>query len=104
MYAVVRTGGKQYRVAPGDVIRVEKLEGHVGDPIQLSEVLLLAGGEQLQLGRPHVAGAAVRAEIVEHGRDRKVMIFKYRRRKRYRRKAGHRQPFTAIKITEIAAG
>jgi large subunit ribosomal protein L21 len=102
MYAVVRTGGKQYRVAPGDVIRVEKLPGDVGGQVDLDQVLLLADGDKLEIGRPVVAGARVRGEIVEQGRAPKILIFKYKRRKRYRRKAGHRQPYTAIKVTEIA--
>lgn len=101
MYAVVKTGGKQYQVSPGDTIQVEKLEGNQGDAVQLQEVLLLADGEAITLGRPLIEGAVVSAEILDQDRHRKVIIYKYKRRKRYRRKAGHRQPFTALKITGI---
>ena len=104
MYAVVKTGGKQYRVQTGQTIRVEKLEGDVGHKVDLADVLLVADGEKLAVGQPLVAGARVRAEIVKQGKERRVIIFNYRRRKRYRRKQGHRQPFTALKITAIEAG
>lgn len=104
MYAVVKTGGKQYRVAEGDKIQVEKLQGDPGDQIELNDVLLVVDGEQIVLGRPMVEGASVSAEVVEQDRHRKVLVFKFRRRKRYRRKAGHRQPFTTLKITGIVAG
>ena len=93
MYAVIKTGGKQYRVAKGDKIFVEKLPGNVGDAVSFDEVLLV-GGEALKLGKPLVGGAKVEAKIVEHGRGEKIIIFKFRRRKNYRRKTGHRQPFT----------
>ena len=102
MYAVIKTGGKQYRVAKGDKISVEKLPGNVGDAISFDEVLLL-GGESLKLGKPLVSGAKVEAKILEHGRGEKVIIFKFRRRKNYHRKTGHRQPFTTVQITEIKA-
>ncbi|HEY1955110.1 MAG TPA: 50S ribosomal protein L21 [Polyangiaceae bacterium] len=100
MYAVIKTGGKQYRVKQGDKIFVEKLPGNVGDAVAFEEVLLL-GGESLKLGKPIVSGAKVAGTIVEHGRGEKVIIFKFRRRKNYRRKTGHRQPFTAVQITDI---
>ena len=100
MYAVIKTGGKQYRVAKGDKISVEKLPGNVGDAISFDEVLLL-GGESLKLGKPLVSGAKVEAKILEHGRGEKVIIFKFRRRKNYRRKTGHRQPFSTVQITDI---
>lgn len=103
MFAVVKTGGKQYRVAKGDTIKVEKLQGEVGDKIALSDVLMVADGDAVQVGRPLVAGARVEAEIVDQGRHPKIIIFKMRRRKNYRRKAGHRQPFTALRIVEIGA-
>ena len=93
MYAVIKTGGKQYRVAKGDKIFVEKLEGNVGDAVSFDQVLLL-GGDAIKLGKPLVSGAKVEAKILEHGRGEKVIIFKFRRRKNYRRKTGHRQPFT----------
>jgi large subunit ribosomal protein L21 len=100
MYAVIKTGGKQYRVQAGDKIFVEKLPGNVGDAVSFDQVLML-GGEALKLGKPLVSGAKVEAKILEHGRGEKVIIFKFRRRKNYRRKTGHRQPFTALQITDI---
>jgi large subunit ribosomal protein L21 len=102
MYAVIKTGGKQYRVSEGSRLRVEKLPGAAGDKVDFSEVLML-GGEKLVVGKPIVAGAKVNAEIMAQGRDKKVIVFKIRRRKRYRRKNGHRQPFTELKITGISA-
>ena len=104
MYAVVKTGGKQYRVETGQTIRVERLEGDVGKKVEIADVLLVADGEKVVIGRPLVAGARVRAEIVKQGKERRLIVFNYRRRKRYRRKQGHRQPFTALKITAIEAG
>jgi large subunit ribosomal protein L21 len=100
MYAVIKTGGKQYRVAKGDKLRVEKLPGNVGDTVTFGEVLLI-GGESLKLGKPLVAGAKVEAKVVAQDRAKKIIVFKFRRRKNYRRKAGHRQPFTALEITNI---
>jgi len=100
MYAVIKTGGKQYRVAPGDKVRVEKLAGNVGDTITFGEVLLI-GGETLQVGRPLLSGAKVEAKITAQDRAKKIIVFKFRRRKNYRRKNGHRQPFTALEITGI---
>jgi large subunit ribosomal protein L21 len=102
MYAVIRTGGKQYRVEPGATIRVEKLEGEAGKVLEFGEVLLVGDGDNVTVGAPHVAGAKVTAEIVAQGRGEKLLVFKFRRRKQYRRKNGHRQSFTALKITEIA--
>jgi large subunit ribosomal protein L21 len=99
MFAVIRTGGKQYKVANGDVLSVEKLEGAAGDKVEISDVLM-AGGK---IGAPLLAGAKVLAEIVKQFRDDKVIIFKKRRRHNYRRKKGHRQYLTEIKITEIKA-
>lgn len=99
MFAVIRTGGKQYKVANGDVISVEKLEGTAGDKVEISEVLM-AGNK---IGAPLLSGAMVLAEIVKQFRDDKVVIFKKRRRHNYRRKKGHRQYLTEIKITEIKA-
>jgi large subunit ribosomal protein L21 len=100
MYAVIKTGGKQYRVAQGDKVRVEKLPGSVGDTITLSDVLLVSG-DAIKIGRPLVAGAKVEAKIVAQDRAKKIIVFKFRRRKNYRRKNGHRQPFTALEITGI---
>jgi large subunit ribosomal protein L21 len=102
MYAVFKTGGKQYRAQPGETVRVEKLPGSVGDAVTLDQVLLV-GGEALTVGRPLVKGAKVEAKIVDQGLGKKIIIFKFRRRKNYRRKTGHRQPFTALEITNIVA-
>ncbi len=101
MYAVIKTGGKQYRVAQGDKLRVEKLAGNVGDTITLGEVLLVGEGDGVKVGSPIVGGAKVQAKIVAQDRGPKIIIFKFRRRKNYRRKTGHRQPFTALEITSI---
>jgi large subunit ribosomal protein L21 len=102
MYAVIKTGGKQYRVSEGDRLRVEKLEGAVGDTVNFAEVLML-GGETVSIGLPLVSGAQVNAEIVSQGLGKKIIVFKMRRRKRYRNKNGHRQPFTELKINGITA-
>ena len=102
MYAVIKTGGKQYRVTEGQRLRVEKLGGQPGEAVEFKEVLLI-GGDSLKIGQPLVAGATVRAEIVAHARDKKIIVFKFRRRKNYRRKMGHRQPYTELKITGIKA-
>jgi large subunit ribosomal protein L21 len=101
MYAVIKTGGKQYRVTQGDRLRVEKLPGNVGDTVTLSEVLLVGAGEGVKVGSPLVGGAKVQAKIVAQDRGPKIIVFKFRRRKNYRRKTGHRQPFTALEITGI---
>jgi large subunit ribosomal protein L21 len=104
MYAVFKTGGKQYRVAQGDKVRVEKLPGNVGDAVSFAEVLLIGGAvaaEGMKIGRPVVSGAKVEAKIVAQDRAKKIVVFKFRRRKNYRRKNGHRQPFTALEITGI---
>ncbi|MGC8535919.1 MAG: 50S ribosomal protein L21 [Rhizomicrobium sp.] len=103
MFAVIRTGGKQYKVAKDDVLSVEKLEGEAGAAVTFADVLML-GGETVRAGAPLVGGASVMAEIVEQGRGEKVVAFKKRRRKDSRRKRGHRQHFTKVKITEIHAG
>jgi large subunit ribosomal protein L21 len=102
MYAVIKTGGKQYRVSEGDRLRVEKLEGAVGDKLEVSEVLML-GGEKVAVGAPLVAGAKVNFQIIAQGLGKKIIVFKMRRRKRFRRKNGHRQPFTELKVTGISA-
>lgn len=101
MYAVIKTGGKQYRVSQGDRLRVEKLAGNVGDSVTLHEVLLVGAGDGVKVGAPLVSGAKVEAKIVAQDRSPKVIIFKFRRRKNYRRKTGHRQPFTALEVTSI---
>ena len=102
MYAVIKTGGKQYKVAQGDRLRVEKLAANVGETVTFDQVLLV-GGEALKIGAPLVAGAKVEAKVVAHDREKKIIVFKFRRRKNYRRKNGHRQPFTALEITGIKA-
>jgi len=102
MYAVFKTGGKQYRVAAGDQVRVEKLPGNAGDTVTFDQVLMV-GGEALKLGKPLVGGAKVEAKIVTQGLGKKLIVFKFRRRKNYRRKNGHRQPFTALQIVNIVA-
>ena len=103
MYAVIKTGGKQYNVAAGDKLKVEKLVGDVGSKVVIDKVLLIADGENTTIGAPLVAGAKVNATVVSHGRADKVMIFKFRRRKHYRKTQGHRQSFTEIQIDTIAA-
>ena len=102
MYAVIKTGGKQYRVAKGDRLRVEKLAGNVGDTVTFGEVLLVGDGDGVKVGTPTVGGAKVEAKILGQDRAKKIIIFKFRRRKNYRRKSGHRQPFTALEITGVA--
>lgn len=101
MFAVIQTGGKQYTVAPGDEISVEKLEGKAGDNIVIEHVLMLGGDKGVTVGAPHVEGASVVAELVENARDKKIIVFKKRRRQNYRRKAGHRQWFSKLRISEI---
>ncbi len=100
MFAVIKTGGKQYRVAAEDVLKIEKIKGEPGEIVQLGDVLVV-GGDNVTLGAPTVAGATVAAEVLEQGRGPKVIAFKKRRRKNSRRKRGHRQEFTLLRITEI---
>jgi large subunit ribosomal protein L21 len=103
MYAVIKTGGKQYRVTEGQKLRVEKLPGDPGKEITFDEVLLLGGEAGAKIGQPLVGGAKVSAKIAVQDRDEKLIIFKFRRRKNYRRKNGHRQPFTDVVITSITS-
>lgn len=103
-YAVIQTGGKQYRVAPGDIITVEKLEGDPGTELAFNEVLLASQGGAVKIGSPTLAGASVTAEIVEQGRAAKILVFKKKRRKKYRRRQGHRQYETRIRVGEIRMG
>ena len=103
MYAIVRTGGKQYQVEAGDTLRVEKLQGEVGDTVELVEVLLVVDGETVTIGQPQVDGAKVVAKIVEQGRHKKVIVFKKRKRQGYQVKNGHRQMYTALTIETISA-
>ncbi len=102
MYAIIKTGGKQYKVTKGDVIRVEKLEAEAGKKIKLDEVLMI-GGDKPAVGSPILKGASVEAEVVEQTRNKKIIIFKKKRRHNYRRKNGHRQPVSILKITDIKA-
>lgn len=101
-YAIIRTGGKQYRVAPGDTLRVEALAGDVGSTVEFGEVLLSSSDDRLQVGTPLVEGAKVTGTIIEQGRAKKVLIFKKKRRKNYRRRRGHRQSVTTVRVTAIA--
>ena len=103
MYAIIRTGGKQYQVAEGDRLRVEKLNGEVGDSVELDDVLLVADGEAIKVGQPVVEGAKVTARIVEQGKGKKIIVFKKKRRKGYKMKQGHRQLYTALEIQGISA-
>lgn len=103
MYAVIKTGGKQYRVSEGDLLRIEKISGDIGELIEFDDVLLIAGDEQVDIGRPRLKDSRVIGEIVEHGQGRKILIFKSRRRKGYRKKQGHRQQHTVLRIKEIRA-
>ena len=103
MYAVVRTGGKQLRVEAGDAVRVEKLEGAVGDRVELDEVLLVGGDGEARIGTPLVEGAKVVGVITAQGRGEKITVFKMKRRKGYRRKQGHRQSYTEVRVESINA-
>lgn len=103
MYAVIRTGGKQYRVSEGEVVKVEKLAGEVGDKISLGDVLFVGGNGEVKIGSPLVADAKVTGEIVGQGRAKKIRVFKKKRRKSYSRQKGHRQYQTTLKITAIEA-
>ena len=103
MYAVVSTGGKQYRVQKGETLRVEKIPGEVGSKVTFDKVLMVADGESIRVGQPLIEKAAVQASIVEQDKAKKILVFKYKRRKRYRRRKGHRQPYTAIRIDGIEA-
>lgn len=104
MYAVIATGGKQYKVSEGDTIRVEKLPGDVGTPITLDRVLMFSDGESVTIGQPVLPDVEVNGRIVEQGRAKKILVMKYKRRKGYRRKQGHRQYVTGLKIDSIKRG
>ena len=103
MYAVVNSGGKQYKVQKGEILRVEKIPGEVGSAVTFDRVLMFSDGENVSIGQPVLDNVAVKGHIVEQGRAKKIIVFKYKRRKRYRRKQGHRQPYTAIQIDDIEA-
>jgi large subunit ribosomal protein L21 len=101
MYAVIKAGGKQYKVSEGDVIKIEKVAGETGETVELQEVLLVADSEQIRIGQPLVAEAKVIGNIISQGKGKKIFIFKAKKRKGYRKKQGHRQTFTSVKIAKI---
>ena len=102
MYAIMKTGGKQYKVGEGNIIKVEKLPAEVGEKITFEEIIFLTDGEgNVKIGDPNISGARVIAEVLEQGRAKKIVVYKYKRRKNYHKKQGHRQPFTKIKIEKI---
>lgn len=103
MYAVVKTGGKQYVVSEGDFLKIEKLPGDVGSEVVFDQVLLVSKDGELQVGRPTIQSASVKGTIVEQGREKKIIVFKMKRRKGYRRKQGHRQAYTGVKVDSIQA-
>jgi len=102
MYAVIKTGGKQYKVSEGDLLKVEKIDGAVGETVEIDQVLMV-GGAEVKLGTPLVPGAKVKAQIVAQEKDKKIVVFKSKRRKGYRKKYGHRQPITRLKVAAIEA-
>ena len=104
MYAVIESGGKQHRVEPGEVLKLEKLEAEAGATVDFDKVMLIGEAGDIKIGTPYVEGGKVSAEVVAHGRHDKVTIVKMKRRKHYRRQAGHRQWFTQVKITDISGG
>jgi len=101
MYAIVDSGGKQYKAQEGEILRVEKLAGEVGDSVSFDKILMFSDGDDINIGTPLLEDVAVSGHIVEQGKAKKIIVFKYKRRKRYRRKRGHRQQFTAVKINSI---
>ena len=103
MYAVVNSGGKQYKIQQGEILRVEKISGDVGSPVTFDRVLMFSDGENVNIGKPLLDSVSVEGHIVEQGKAKKIIIFKYKRRKRFRRKNGHRQEFTAVLIDSIKA-
>lgn len=104
MYAVFRTGGKQYRASAGDTLKVEKLDAEEGASIQFEEVLMVGEGDSVTVGKPFVDGGAVAAKVLKQDKDKKVEVIKFRRRQNYRRTKGHRQPYTLIEITDVSGG
>ncbi|HLR46519.1 MAG TPA: 50S ribosomal protein L21 [Deinococcales bacterium] len=101
MYAIIRAGGKQYRVSQGDELTIELTNAEPGETVELP--VLMLGGEKIRAGTPTVEGATVKAEVVEHGRQRKISVYKYKAKRNYRRNVGHRQPYTRVRVTEIVA-
>jgi large subunit ribosomal protein L21 len=104
MYAVIKTGGKQYRVAQGEEVRLEKLQGKVGDNIVFDKVLLTSDGEKIDIGQPYLEKVRVIGRIARQAKNKKIVVFKYKRRKGYRKKRGHRQPFSLVRIENIETG
>ena len=104
MYAVIKTGGKQYKVSEGDTLKVEKLDAEEGASVELDQVLMLVDGENVEVGAPVISGASVSATVKSHGRGKKIKIVKFRRRKHSRKQMGHRQSYTELEITKVAAG
>lgn len=102
MYAIIKTGGKQYKVSEGDLVRVEKLNKEVGEEVSFDEVLLAKTDEDLKVGSPFIEGASVKAEVKEHNKNKKIVVFKYKPKKGYRKKHGHRQSYTLVEIKNIA--
>lgn len=103
MYAIIKTGGKQYRVAEGQTVSVEKLDAELGNQVDFNEVLVVASGQDVKIGSPYLQNAKVKAEVVDHGRAAKIKIIKFRRRKHHMKHQGHRQDFTKVKILSIQA-
>ena len=101
MYAIFETGGKQYKAEKGDIVQVEKLDADVGKTVSF-DVLVVADGDDVQIGTPLVAGAKVKAKVTEHGKDKKIVVYKFKPKRKYRKKQGHRQPYSRVKITSIA--
>ncbi|SCG83724.1 50S ribosomal protein L21 [Proteiniborus sp. DW1] len=101
MYAVIETGGKQYRVQEGDVLFIEKVAGNEGESLSFDKVLLVSNGEEVKVGKPYVDGVSVTGNIVEHGKAKKIIVYKFKRKKDYRKKQGHRQPYTKVRIEKI---
>ena len=101
MYAVIKTGGKQYRVSPGEEVKVEKLPGEIGDPVAFDKVMMVSDGENVQIGKPYLENTSVVGRLTRHGKNRKIIVLKYKKRKGYRRKKGHRQQFSMVKIENI---
>lgn len=101
MYAIIKTGGKQYKVSEGDVIKVEKLDANIDEIVEISDVLAISNGTELTVGKPVVEGAKVQLKVLEHDKAKKIIVFKYKPKKNYRRKTGHRQPFTKVVVEKI---
>ncbi len=104
MYAIIETGGKQYKVAEGDTLYIEKLNAEAGDSVTFDRVLAVLDGESARFGAPTVDGASVTANVVKNGKGKKILVFKYKPKKNYRRRQGHRQPYTKVEITKVSAG